>query len=74
MLLAGIGNVDSHQRRNYLIVDNSKIYNTNTIHNHAIIVLFFIETSVETIEECFKDFTTRRDIAIVLINQHVLYL
>lgn len=23
MLLAGIGNVDSHQKRNYLIVDNS---------------------------------------------------
>lgn len=32
---------------------------------------FTVETSTETIEECFKDFTTRRDIAIVLINQHV---
>lgn len=31
----------------------------------------YLETSVETIEECFKDFTTRRDISIVLINQHV---
>ena len=72
MLLAGIGNFDSHQKRNYLIVDNSK---NIIIDNLTINTLFFIiETSAETVEECFKDFTTRRDIAIVLINQHVKHI
>lgn len=33
MLLAGIGNVDSHQKRNYLIVDNS---------NNATIAVYFL--------------------------------
>jgi V-type H+-transporting ATPase subunit F len=29
------------------------------------------ETQVSTIEAAFQDFTERRDIAILLINQHV---
>lgn len=29
------------------------------------------ETSVKKIEDTFKDFTNRDDIAIILINQHV---
>lgn len=30
-----------------------------------------VETSVKAIEDAFKDFTNREDIAIVMINQYV---
>ena len=66
MLLAGIGNVDAHQKRNYFIVDGSKVSSSS-------IILTFAETSTEAIEEIFKDFTTRKDIAILLINQFVRF-
>lgn len=31
----------------------------------------FLETQVSTVESAFQDFTERKDIAILLINQHV---
>ena len=34
----------------------------------------FAETSVKAIEEAFKEFTNREDIAIVMINQYVRHL
>jgi len=34
-------------------------------------VLLTIETETSTIEKTFEDFTQRKDIAILLINQHV---
>ncbi|CAE6530299.1 unnamed protein product [Rhizoctonia solani] len=51
LLLAGIGQVNDDQTKNFMIVDS--------------------KTSVEKIEETFQEFTRRKDIAILLINQHV---
>ncbi|KAJ2233304.1 H(+)-transporting V1 sector ATPase subunit F [Coemansia sp. IMI 203386] len=51
LLLAGIGDIDIHQRPNFLVVD--------------------AKTTQEHIEETFDAFTKRKDIAIILINQHV---
>ncbi|TFY56122.1 hypothetical protein EVJ58_g7832 [Rhodofomes roseus] len=50
MLLAGIGQVDQRQKRNFLVVDS--------------------KTNVPAIETAFEEFTQRKDIAILLINQH----
>ncbi|KAI9636690.1 ATPase, V1 complex, subunit F [Dioszegia hungarica] len=51
LLLAGIGHVDQHQKKNFLIVDS--------------------KTQTSVIESAFQEFTERKDIAILLINQHV---
>ncbi|KAJ1860971.1 H(+)-transporting V1 sector ATPase subunit F [Coemansia sp. RSA 2703] len=51
LLLAGIGDIDIHQRPNFLVVDS--------------------KTTQEQIEERFTEYTARKDIAIILINQHV---
>ncbi|KAJ9076881.1 H(+)-transporting V1 sector ATPase subunit F [Entomophthora muscae] len=51
LLLAGVGNVDSKQKSNFLVVDN--------------------KTALKTIEETFTSFIESKDIAIILINQHV---
>jgi len=51
LLLAGVGHVNEHQKKNFLVVD--------------------AKTQVSTIEAAFQEFTERRDIAILLINQHV---
>ncbi|KZT74873.1 vacuolar ATP synthase [Daedalea quercina L-15889] len=51
MLLAGVGQVDQHQKRNFLVVDS--------------------KTNVSVIESAFEEFTQRKDIAILLINQHI---
>lgn len=63
MLLAGVGNIDHHQRRNYFVVDASNCPSEPS--------LISLETQKAAIEESFKDLTTRRDVAILLINQHV---
>ncbi|KAJ1512341.1 H(+)-transporting V1 sector ATPase subunit F [Coelomomyces lativittatus] len=54
LLLAGIGNVDNLQRKNFFIVDN--------------------KTPVPLVESTFQEFIQRKDIAIILINQHVAEL
>ncbi|CAO3686292.1 hypothetical protein G6F70_000973 [Rhizopus microsporus] len=51
LLLAGIGNVNQQQKRNFLVVD--------------------AKTPLSTIEETFIEYTKRKDIAIILINQHI---
>ncbi|KAJ2300543.1 H(+)-transporting V1 sector ATPase subunit F, partial [Coemansia sp. RSA 2706] len=51
LLLAGIGDIDAHQRSNFLVVDS--------------------KTTQEQLEEAFTSFTKRKDIAIILINQHI---
>jgi V-type H+-transporting ATPase subunit F len=51
MLLAGIGQIDASQRKNWFIVDDNM--------------------SSEVIESAFIEMTSRADIAIVLISQHV---
>ena len=40
-------------------------------HSHTLSPHTCIETSVSDIEEAFKSFTTRPDINVLLINQHV---
>ncbi|KAH7104284.1 ATPase, V1 complex, subunit F [Auriculariales sp. MPI-PUGE-AT-0066] len=51
VLLAGVGHINDHQQKNFLIVDS--------------------KTQVSAIEAAFTNFTERKDIAIVLINQHI---
>ncbi|KAG1757292.1 ATPase, V1 complex, subunit F [Suillus lakei] len=51
LLLAGIGHINEHQRKNFLVVDS--------------------KTQISSIEAAFQEFTQRKDIAIVLINQHI---
>jgi len=67
LLLAGIGHVDNQQKKNFLIVDSStshSIYLNMTRSDE-------IETQTNVIESAFQDYTERKDIAILLINQHV---
>lgn len=70
MLLAGVGNVDSRQKRNFFVVDSSN-YTTRLLIFIFFVLVLWIETSTTTVEEAFKDLTGRRDIAILLINQHI---
>ncbi|AAW44290.2 V-type ATPase, F subunit [Cryptococcus neoformans] len=51
LLLAGIGHINQHQKKNFLIVDG--------------------KTQTSVIESAFQDFTERKDVAILLINQHI---
>lgn len=51
MLLAGVGNVDTRQKKNFFIVES--------------------KTPIESVEAAFKELTGRKDLAILLINQHV---
>ncbi|KAH7915114.1 ATPase, V1 complex, subunit F [Hygrophoropsis aurantiaca] len=51
LLLAGIGHINEHQKKNFLVVDT--------------------KTQISTIEAAFQEFTERKDIAILLINQHI---
>ncbi|KAH7883843.1 ATPase, V1 complex, subunit F [Phlebopus sp. FC_14] len=51
LLLAGVGHINEHQKKNFLVVDP--------------------KTQVSTIEAAFQEFTERKDIAILLINQHI---
>jgi V-type H+-transporting ATPase subunit F len=57
--LAGIGHTDTKNQSNFLVVDSS------------ISLLLTRETPLAKIEESFEAFTLRKDIAIILVNQHV---
>ncbi|MBA0727545.1 hypothetical protein Golax_000524 [Gossypium laxum] len=81
-LLAGVGNVDLRRKTNYLIVDSRRflIYLKSLALPIVIIFIFhlwmpfvfyLLETTDKQIEDAFKEFTTRTDIAIVLISQYV---
>ena len=63
LLLAGIGHITQDQKKNFLIVDASRALQLSPV--------LIIETELSTIEKTFEDFTMRKDVAILLINQHV---
>ncbi|KAH7543243.1 hypothetical protein FEM48_Zijuj02G0163900 [Ziziphus jujuba var. spinosa] len=65
-LLAGVGNVDLRRKTNYLIVDSSMFY--DPFHDE---IFELLETTVKAIEDAFKEFTAKEDIAIILISQYV---
>ena len=73
-LLAGVGNVDLRRKSNFLVVTESK---RDALHLLIVIGACILtlngsaETSVKTIEDAFKEFTNREDIAIIMINQYV---
>jgi len=62
LLLAGIGHITEDQKKHFLIVDASSPCDFS--HTN-------IEAEVSTIEKNFEDFTARKDVAILLLNQHV---
>ena len=72
-LLAGVGNVDLRRKSNFLVVTESEMHYRLQYYTKKLCanVLCLVETSVKTIEDAFKEFTNREDIAIVMINQYV---
>ena len=70
VLLAGIGHLNEHQKKNFLIVDAS-VFPIFSVYEHHLITVAPSETQVSTIESAFQEYTERKDIAILLINQHV---
>lgn len=72
MLLAGIGNVGQNQKKNFLVVDSSTYTSPLLLPAMRLNGIFVpAETHVPAIEAAFEEFTQRKDIAILLINQHV---
>lgn len=71
LLLAGIGHVDNQQKKNFLIVDASESYYllASVVDDNRADT--YQETQTNVIESAFQDYTERKDIAILLINQHV---
>ncbi|KAG2155459.1 ATP synthase (F/14-kDa) subunit-domain-containing protein [Suillus clintonianus] len=68
LLLAGIGHINEHQRKNFLVVDSSKVFGVFPVIACS---EMSPETQISSIEAAFQEFTQRKDIAIVLINQHI---
>ncbi|KAG1787865.1 ATPase, V1 complex, subunit F [Suillus plorans] len=68
LLLAGVGHINEHQRKNFLVVDSSEVFGVFYIISHS---RTSPETQISGIEAAFQEFTQRKDIAIVLINQHI---
>ena len=75
-----MGNVDLRRKSNFLVVTESKLpvitmmfhmKNTDPVSENFDWVRIIAETSVKAIEDAFKEFTNREDIAIVMINQYV---
>jgi V-type H+-transporting ATPase subunit F len=78
LLLTGIGHVDVRKNSNFLIVEDSEFISPHHPFSppphspHPLLhLLSFIETTQQQIEDSFKEFTTREDIAVLLINQHI---
>ena len=75
-LLAGVGNVDVRRKTNFLIVDSSRQCCYLRLAAHSALFAqprasLSSETTTRQIESTFKEFTSRDDIAIVLISQNV---
>ena len=82
-LLAGVGNIDLRRKSNFLIVDQSELHCAyeRTVPFAGVPSPLLcawgsqasplLETTTRAIEDAFKDFTSREDIAVVLINQYV---
>lgn len=76
-LLAGVGNVDLRRKSNFLVVTESEYLAAMLIQMPLASLTESradAETSVKTIEDAFKEFTNREDIAIIMINQYVRFL
>ena len=78
-LLAGVGNVDLRRKSNFLVVTESEYLAAMAIQMTSLLIPLtdtrtYAETSVKTIEDAFKEFTNREDIAIIMINQYVRFL
>lgn len=71
LLLAGIGHINQHQKKNFLIVDGSRFFKCSYRSTFEADWPRRIETQTSVIESAFQDFTERKDVAILLINQHV---
>lgn len=83
MLLTGIGHVDIRRRSNFLIVDDSELSKVIEALKKFVVDIWrigmwitekavvFAETPLPTIEDTFKQFTTREDIAVLMINQSI---
>ena len=67
-LLGGIGELDRSRRPNFLV--RPFLISVST-RRGGLFQTVDKNTSVSEIEEAFKAFTNREDIAIVLINQHI---
>ena len=80
MLLTGIGHVDYRKNTNYLIVDDSALLES-WWRLYGWSCVFFpsstlrrpppAETTQQQIEDAFREYTSRDDVAVVLINQSV---
>ncbi|KAA6423493.1 MAG: Vacuolar ATP synthase subunit F [Trebouxia sp. A1-2] len=73
-LLAGVGNVDLRRKSNFLVVTESEYLAAMLIQMPLASLTESradAETSVKTIEDAFKEFTNREDIAIIMINQYI---
>lgn len=66
LLLGGIGQIDAKRNTNYFVVEKGVQRCCSSWFNLA-----YIDTSLEKVEEVFKGFLNRPDIAIIIINQHV---
>jgi V-type H+-transporting ATPase subunit F len=71
-LLAGVGSVDLRKTTNFLVVNDSEsACACRLLYGSKVQRLVPAETTVKQVEDTFKDFTQRDNIAIVLINQFV---
>ena len=70
-MLAGIGHINEHQKKNFLVVDASEFELVCIYRVQSLTLYMLPETQVSTIEAAFQEYTERKDIAILLINQHV---
>ena len=70
-MLAGIGHINEHQKKNFLVVDASEFELVCIYRIQSLTLYMLPETQVSTIEAAFQEYTERKDIAILLINQHV---
>lgn len=59
--------MNEQQKKNFLVVDSSE----HLLRLKSVQDSFPAETPVATIEATFLEYTERKDIAILLINQHV---
>ena len=71
-VLAGVGHRTS-DGENFLVVKSG---NNSTIAPLILLVTskIYADTDISLVEKAFQTFTTREDIAIILINQHVRLL
>ncbi|KAK3732302.1 hypothetical protein QZH41_010748 [Actinostola sp. cb2023] len=74
-LLGGIGEINAKRQKNFFVVSKveykSPSANVVQMITNKHLTFLFTETSVSEIEEKFHELVTRKDIAILLINQNI---